>query len=377
MRRLGGDVWDKICSLENIKEAHHRAREDKSFYKEVKMVNENEEYYCKLIQEMLINGTYQVSPYEYKKINDNGKERTLMKLPYFPDRIIQWAIMLQIEDTFLQTFCYHTCASIPGRGNKRVRELINKYMKDKYGTKYCLQIDVKKFYDNISHKQLKKLLRRKIKNNKLLSLLDLIVDSYPGEVGIPIGSYLSQYLANFYLSYFDHYLKEKLHVKYVVRYMDDMILFSNDKHKLWTWYYKSKQFLKRYLKLEVKSNYAVYPTRIRGVDYIGYRYFGEYILLRKKITKKFKKLAKKILHKQNNVEKITHREWAGINSYLGYLKWCDSYKLFEKYIEPIIPSMIKYYQDNICKNYSKKKKAKRTRQYFIKIFQKKGRCYAA
>ena len=106
MKRYG-NIYSKIYDMDNLKFAHKNARKDKLFYKEVKMVDSNEEYYLKQIQDMLINKTYKVSKYEVSIINDKGKERELMKLPYFPDRIIQWAIMLQIEQIFTNTFCTH------------------------------------------------------------------------------------------------------------------------------------------------------------------------------------------------------------------------------------------------------------------------------
>ena len=129
MKRYG-NIYSKIYDMDNLKFAHKNARKDKLFYKEVKMVDSNEEYYLKQIQDMLINKTYKVSKYDVSIINDKGKERELMKLPYFPDRIIQWAILLQIEQIFTNTFCTHTCASLSGRGIKRASQLTTKELKD-------------------------------------------------------------------------------------------------------------------------------------------------------------------------------------------------------------------------------------------------------
>lgn len=206
MKRYG-NIFEKICSMENLREAHKNAREDKLFYKEVKMVDSDPEYYLSQIQDMLKNKTYTVSEYAVSIINDKGKERELMKLPYFPDRIIQWAIMLQTEHIFMEVFCSHTCASIKNRGIGKASRMVETYMKDLENTQYCLKLDVSKFYPNINHSILKQLLRKKFKDKDLLELLDKIIDSYPGEKGVPIGSYLSQFLANFYLAYFDHWLK--------------------------------------------------------------------------------------------------------------------------------------------------------------------------
>ena len=77
---------------------------------------------------------------------------------------------------------------------------------DADGTRYCLKIDVRKFYPSIDHELLKQVVRRKIKDNRLLALLDEIIDSVEG---VPIGNYLSQYFANLFLAYFDHWLKEE------------------------------------------------------------------------------------------------------------------------------------------------------------------------
>ena len=218
---------------------------------------------------MLKNGTYEVSDYDVSIINDKGKERELMKLPYFPDRIIQWAILLQIEDIFTKTFCSHTCASISERGIKKASELVEQYMKDVNGTKECLKIDISKFYQNINHRILKQLLRKKFKDKRLLELLDMIIDSYPGDKGVPIGSYLSQFLANFYLAYFDHWLKEKMGVKYVVRYMDDVVIFHESKQYLHWLVRQMYEYLKNELDVNIKDNWQVFPTAIRGVDFVG------------------------------------------------------------------------------------------------------------
>lgn len=340
------------------------------------MVDSDPEYYLSQIQDMLINRTYQVSEYDVSIINDKGKERELMKLPYFPDRIIQWAVMLQIEKVFMEVFCFHTCASIKDRGIGQASRLIEKYMKDRFNTQYCLKIDVSKFYPNINHSVLKKLLRKKFKDKDLLQLLDLIIDSYPGEKGVPIGSYLSQFLANFYLSYFDHWLKEEMKIKYVVRYMDDIVIFHYSNSFLHWLERKMNDYLTNNLKLTIKPNWQVFPTTIRGVDFVGYRYFYDFKLLRKSTCKKFKKKMIQIKEKQDAGNLINYQDWCSVNSYIGWLTWCDSWRLFEKYVEPIIPALADYYLNVIKKGSSSKNKILLFERYKKKLISKKGRCAA-
>src|SRR5690606_15310200 len=139
------------------------------------------------------------------------KERLVYRLPYFPDRITHHAIMNVLEPIFVANLTTDTYSCIKGRGIHACANAVKKALKDVPSTKYCLKLDITKFYPSVDHEILKALLRRKFKDQDLLELLDEIIDSAPG---LPIGNYLSQYLANFYLSYFDHWIKEKKRVKY-------------------------------------------------------------------------------------------------------------------------------------------------------------------
>jgi RNA-directed DNA polymerase len=342
-----GNIYEKIYDIENLKLAHKNARKDKTYYKEVKMVDANEDYYLSEIQKMLKKETYEVSTYEISVINDKGKERELCKLPYYPDRIIQWAIMLQVEHIFMQVFTTFTCASIKGRGIHKASSLLDKYMKDKEGTKYCLKVDISKFYPNINHSILKRLIRKKFKDKRLLSILDKIIESTPENKGVPIGSYLSQFLANFYLAYFDHWLKEVKRVKYVVRYMDDIVILHHSKEYLHQLKREMDIYLDNELKLKIKDNWQVFPTAIRGIDFVGYRHFYGYKLLRKSTCKRFKKQMLKIRKKCSQGHKLNYSEWCSANSYKGWLIWCSSYRLSKKYIDPIQTYLDEYYQKQI------------------------------
>lgn len=351
-----GNLYDKVCSMDNLYEAHRHARKDKLYYKEVRMVDKDPETYLRQIQEMLLNKTYEVSPYAVSELKDRGKKRDLWKLPYFPDRIIQWAIMLHMESIFHEVFTSFTCASLVGRGIHRASNLCTKYMKDKEGTRYCLKFDIAKFYPNIDQTILKSLLRKKVKDKDLLWLLDAIVDSMPGVKGVPIGSYLSQYLANFYLAYFDHWLKEVMGVKYVVRYMDDVVIFHSSKEFLHRLRIQIEEYLSENLKLTLKHDWQVFPTSIRGVDFVGYRHFYGYKLLRKKTCKRFKRTMRNTLKKWRRGCRINFKEYCSCNSYVGWLMWCDGYCLTCKYLVPLEPAVKDYY-DHVIKTRKESKAA--------------------
>lgn len=281
--------------------------------------------------------------------------------------------MLQIEPVFMEVFCSHTCASIKDRGISKALDLVQEYLQDVPGTQYCLKIDVSKFYPSIDHEILKQLLERKFKDRRLLSLLFKIVDSVEG-TGVPIGSYLSQYLANYYLAYFDHYLKEVLHLKYVVRYMDDVIILSDSKEKLHEVREQMDQYLQTQLNLHLKDNWQVFPVDARGIDFIGFRCFHGFTLLRKRTYKRFKTGMLEILEKQKNGQLISYSEFCSANSYCGWLDMCNGNRLKEKYIVPIVPSLIRYYEEVIAAG--KKNKAAKIRK-FKKKLEKKGLVKAA
>lgn len=336
-----GYIFEKIADIDNLRLAHEKARKNKTFYREVKMIDQNTDEYLYQIQRDLLSGTYETSPYEKFILKDKGKERVIHKLPYYPDRIVHWAIMLQIEDVFLKTFIHDTHAAIPGRGIHSAYKRLDRFRKDKDGTKYCLKLDIEKFFPSINKDILKQLLRLKFKDERLLLLLDEIIDS--SEQGVPIGNYLSQYFGNFYLSYMDHWLKEEKGVKYLIRYMDDYVILHHDKAFLHQLRQEIEHYATIHLKLKIKGNWQVFPSNIRGIDFVGYRHFEDYTLLRKSTAKRLKKKMSLIRHKNN----LTYSEWCSINSYKGWTEWADCHNLMKAHIYPLSQKANAYYKEVI------------------------------
>lgn len=319
MKRYG-NLFEKIYNKQNIFLAHQKARKKKTKRKAIKDFDNNISEEINKISEMIKNKTYKVSPYKIDKRIERKKERIIYKLPYNPDRIIHHAVLQIIEPILAQTYIKDTYQSIKNRGVHKAKDRIKQFLKDKENTKYCLKIDIKKFYPNVDNQILKKLLRKKIKCNNTLELLDTIIDSTKG---LPIGNYTSQCLGNYYLTYFDHFVKEQLKIKYFIRYADDMIFLLSSKKQLHTVRDKIKKYLKEKLKLNLKENYQVFPTYIRGIDFLGFRFFDNYIILRKSIKKEIIKLLNK---------KPTHKRLLKYNSYYGWIKATNSYNLMRKYI---------------------------------------------
>lgn len=171
----------------------------------------------------------------------------------------------------------------------------------------------------------------------MLWLLDEIIDSV---IGIPIGNYLSQYFGNLYLSELDHIMKIKL--KHYFRYCDDIVILHGDKNYLHNIKNEIDIYLSNKRKLKLKSNWQLFPVEKRGVDFLGYRFFHNYMLLRRSIKNNFIKLAKKIKINHSN---MNHNEIInGLMSYYGWLKYGNCLNLTKKYIN----NDIKYIFNNVC-----------------------------
>ncbi|NHM07993.1 reverse transcriptase [Flavobacterium sp. CYK-4] len=314
MKRIGY-LYNQITDFDNLRQAEANARKGKKHQPGVKLFDQNPEGNLLLLNDVLINKDFRTSEYVTFPVYE-PKERLIFKLPYYPDRIVHHAILNVLKSYFTLWFTADTYANIEGRGIHSAANAIKSALKNKSATQYCLKLDIKKFYPNIDHQILKALIRRKIKDQDLLCLLDNIIDSAEG---LPIGNYLSQYFANFYLTNFDHWLKEQQKVKYYFRYADDLVLLASNKPELHAYLQDIRIYLRDNLKLEVKHNYQVFKVEDRGIDFVGYVFYHTHTLLRKTIKKRFAKAASK-----KNPNSAT------IASYLGWAKHANTNHLIKK-----------------------------------------------
>lgn len=381
MKRYG-NLYEKICSMENLELAYKNAKKGKGWYREVQQIAKRPYYYLAGLQWMLKNHKYHTSEYGTFTKRDGKKEREIYKLPFFPDRICQWAVLQVIEPQLLSYFTDDTYSAIPNKGIhaafKKLRKAVNEHPEE---MTCCLKIDCKKFYPSIDQEILKQKYRRKYKDPELLDLIYEIIDSistcpateenidfYTAQgkeirivsyddpekqfiegIGIPIGNYFSQYDGNFYLAQFDHWIKEVKHIKHYYRYMDDMCIFASTKEELQKLLVEIMEYLQTNLNLRLKGNYQIFPSFVRGIDFVGYRIFKDYTLLRKSTCQEFKRKMTAIRKKVEKGQEMNYSEWCSINSYKGWLKHCDSDRLTEKYIEPIQLYADRYYKDHIKK----------------------------
>jgi len=334
MKRTGS-LHEKICDFENIFNAYLKARRLKRYRSEVLEFSKNLEENLIIIYNELYYMTYKTSKYFEFTVYD-PKKRKILALP-FKDRVVHHAINNIIEPIFDATFIYDSYACRKGKGTiagmKRLRKFMDSIL-SKYDRVYYLKADVEKYFYSIDHDILKKLIRRKIKCAKTLALLDEIIESTGDKVGIPIGNLTSQLFANIYLNYLDHKIKDDWGVKYYVRYMDDFIILHHDKTYLKDLLEDIKIVLSG---LRLNLNHK---TRIdvvnKGIDFLGFRLFPNYTILRKRIyrknMRKFKKFSELYEKGEMGLEEINQ----SIQSFLGLCKHCQSYHARKNVFNKII-----------------------------------------
>lgn len=315
MKRIG-NLYNQICSIENLELADKTARRGKQNSYGVRLHDQDRKSNIERLHDSLLNKTFKTSAYShFQLVCDNGKTREIARLPYYPDRIVHHAVMNVLEPIWVSVFTQDTYSCIKGRGiHLAVKRLKAILKSDKKSTSYCLKMDVRKFYPSVNHTCLKLIIRKKIKDKDLLWLLDEIIDS---SAGVPIGNYLSQYFANLYLAYFDHWIKEELHVKYYFRYCDDMVILGTNKEDLHELRLIITQYLANNLKLQVKDNWQVFPVAVRGIDFLGYRFYHTHTLLRKSLKQSFARVC-------------VRNDYPAMASYYGWASHCNSYNLLKK-----------------------------------------------
>lgn len=331
MKRIGF-LYEKIWDIDNIRLAIRNASKGKRNRRYVARILEHEELYAQKISEMLRTGAYQPRPNRVKTIYDNSsqKERTITVPAFYPDQIVQWALMQVLQPALTRGMYRYSCGSIPKRGGLAAKKYVERTLKKK-DARYVLKLDIRKFFPSVPHDRLKALLAEKIKDRQVLALLDKIIDN--GGDGLPIGYYTSQWLSNFYLQEVDHYVKENLGVKHYVRYVDDMVLFGSNKRKLHRAFRELERYLHDEFGLEVKGNWQLWKRDSRLLDFVGYRFARKQTSLRKRIFFRLNAVVQKIKACGLNIRRAMR--------FTSLMGWCKRVPFRGYYLKNIRPTVKK------------------------------------
>jgi retron-type reverse transcriptase len=338
-------LYGQITTFENLLLASRKARKGKRFKKSAARFEEQLENELLLLQKELINKTYEPGTYKSFFIYE-PKKRMINTAPY-RDRVVHHALCNVIEPVFEKSFIFDSYAN---RKNKGTHKAIMRYQHFARKYKYVLKADIKKYFPSIDHEILKKVIRRKISCSDTLRLIDMIIDNsnkqeavcdlFPGDdlftaverkKGIPIGNLTSQFFANIYLNPFDHYIKETLGCKAYIRYVDDFVIFGNDKNELWQVLEKCRKFLAQFRLVLHPKKSEIMTTR-DGVGFLGHRVFPGFRLLKKQNIKRFKRRFRKnwILFSKGN---MSEKDFIlRFNSWQGHACFAKTWKLRSKLV---------------------------------------------
>ena len=333
------NLYNKLCSYENLLLAFKRAKKDKTKKNYVIEFEKNLEFNLKLLQFELVNKIYKPRKLKLFTIRE-PKTRKICKSS-FRDRVVHHAIVNILEPIYEKIFIYDSYASQKNKGQHKAlqrfdyfKRKISKNGKKLNGIKdrnyvcgYCLKADIKKYFDNVDHDILINILEEKIKDGDLIWLIGQILKNHLNSIknkSMPLGNYTSQFLANVYLNKLDYFITFKLKVNYYISYVDDFVILHNNKSILEFYKKEIENFLKNNLKIELHKDKSKIISLHKGIQFLGFRNFYHYKLLKKSNIRQIKRNLKG--WNELNNEQLIFR----IEGWKAHAYHCNSYNLVKK-----------------------------------------------
>lgn len=316
-------LFDKIVDISNLQIAYKNTCKGKRNTFSYLEFKEFDQHNLLQIQKELISGNYKIGDYRNFFIYD-PKKRLISALS-FKDRIVQHALCNIITDIFDKTFFPNSFACRKGYGTHKGVIYIQSLLR-RHNYKYYLKTDFSRYFPSVDTNVLHTMIRKKIKCNKTYKLITEIVPF--NTKGIPIGNLTSQLFANVYGNAIDYYLNHTLKINHFARYMDDIVVLGNSYKELYDIYNKIKEYSEYFLKLKI-SKWNVSSTQ-KGINFLGYRIWKDYKLIRRLSVIRAKRKVKKYLKNNDNDKLIRF-----LASWYGHIQWGNSYNL-KKYIDNII-----------------------------------------
>lgn len=286
--------------------------------------------------------------YTEREDKSNGKIRRI-GIQNVKQQIYDYIAVEGMQDIF-KRIGEHQYASLKGRGQLAGARRIKRWMRNK-NIRCVGKADVKKCFPSIDHDKLIAFLEKYIKNDDLLWLLRVLINTF--DQGLSIGSYLSQYLCNLYMSQLYHQISENMYrvrkkrkgglerinlVTHTLIYMDDIFICGTNTKDL----HKAMKLIIKYAKdemgLAIKKTWVIATCKYGDsahdtdfVDMMGFRIYRWHITIRKYIFKRIRRCCLRI-YKRWKTHKVIPLELARkILSYYGILKNTDSFKIIKKY----------------------------------------------
>ena len=344
------DVFDDICDYENLYNSFLEARKGKRYRDDVLAYTANLESNLIITQNELLWSTYKVGPYRPFYVTE-PKLRLVMALQ-FKDRVVQWAIYRCLNPVYDKQFIEDSYACRIGKGTHKAADRLQYWLRQvnrKPGKWYYLKLDISKYFYRVDHAILFEILKKRITDERLMQLLREVIncedtkfglpagmspeecteDMWLSDVGMPIGNLTSQLFANIYLNELDQFAKHELKTHFYVRYMDDVIILSDDKKFLNQIKNEIQRFLSENLHLDLNKKTVVRPVTL-GIDFVGFKMWATHRKLKKQTARKIIRKVKHMCEEMNAGNMTKEAFMRSVASYRGLLQHCDSYGLRRK-----------------------------------------------
>jgi RNA-directed DNA polymerase len=323
-----GYLFETLYSFENLHEAFKKAFRGSGRTEEACRFHFHLERELLKLREELQSNTYRPARYRYFKTFD-PKERTISVAP-FRDRVVHHGVVRVLEPIFEPTFIFDSYATRKGKGTHRAVKRAQKFMRSGF---HYYKSDIRKYFDSVDHEVLLGLVSRKIKDGKVLELVERIIRNSDVSrglscgKGLPVGNLTSQFFANVYLSPLDHFAKDQMGVKCYVRYMDDMVIFADSRVYLKEVMAELKTFLNDELKLSLNPRSTFLNSRRSGLPFLGFRIFPRLIRVKRENLKRVKGKLKKRKRELREGLITEERFVMSAGSMFDHLGFADSFQL--------------------------------------------------
>lgn len=305
------NLYEKLVDKVKIKKAILDTAKGKSKRQDVKEVTDRIDAYVEKIFSDMSVGTIPTEKPRTRTITEYGKERLITINPFYPNQVYDAMLGNTLEPIVMKSIYRWSVGNLRGRGIADGKRFVEKNI-GKY--KYCLKMDIRKFYDSIDKAKLLSMLKERISDARFLEFYKSAI----GETGkgLELGRVSSQYLANFYLLKFDYYVKQVLKAPCYIRYVDDFVIFANNKMKIHNYLRKIAAYLST-IGLELNNKWQILNlSKGDEISFLGYRFTKSKTLIRKPTFHRFGRLAKRI----ERTGVATVRQGKRLASLYGWIK---------------------------------------------------------
>lgn len=335
-------LFDTISNFGNLYRAFRRARKGKRKHPEVALFELHLEEELLQLESELQERRYQ--PGKYRSFYRTEAKRRLISAAPFRDRVVHHALVDVIEPLFERRFIFDSYANRKGKGTHRALDRCTCFLR---AGGYSLQCDLRQFFPSIDHAILLCELNRVISDQEVISLCERILETgqgvldemyemrwFPGDNllcavrprGLPIGNLTSQFWANVYLNPLDHFIKRTLKCKRYLRYVDDFVLFSEDKAQLHRWKSEIICFLAS-IRLTLHETSAPVRPVEEGMPFLGFILYPHHRRLKPRTGHAFQRRFGALIRQYQRGQVDLLRLTASAQGWAAHANYGDTYGL--------------------------------------------------